>query len=108
MHQKKLEEIELHLCKKLKKLPFQNRRQMDFVFKFATLVIRNKKLGFYVIDDSVKGQFCEKALECGNALEKIKTSVSFEELEKIKEIIELQKEIEEKMELILKKAKEIK
>ena len=52
MSQKTAEEIELHLCQKLKKLPFKSRKQMDFVFKVATLSIRNKKVGFYVIDDT--------------------------------------------------------
>ncbi|WP_456469979.1 hypothetical protein [Caminibacter sp.] len=108
MNQKKTAEIESHLCDKLKRLPFKNRKQMDKVFKFASLVIRNKETGFYVIDDSVKGHFCDKALKCANALEKIKTSSSFEDIEKIREIALMQKEIETKMEDLIKKTKEIK
>jgi hypothetical protein len=108
MNQKKKEEIELHLCKRLKKLPFQNRSQLDFVFKFASLIVRQKKVGFYVIDDTIKGQFCDKSLELANSLEKLKTYMSFDDLEKVKEILNLQREIEEKMDILIKKTKEIK
>jgi len=81
---------------------------MDFVFKVATLSIRNKKVGFYVIDDTLKGVFCEKALQCVENLEKFKSSISFENIDKVKEISDLQKEIEERMDLLVKKIKELK
>ena len=108
MNQKKMEETELHLCSKLKKLPFNNRKQYDLVFKFASLVVRNKHTGFYVVDDTLKGVFCQKALECAKGLEKVKSSISLENIDKIEEIVKLQNEIETKMEILIEKIKELK
>jgi len=107
MNQKKTEGTELPLCNKLKKLSFSGRKQTDLVFKFASLVTRHKKVGFYVIDESVKGEFCDKALKCATALEYAKVSVDLKKIDKIREIASLQKEVEEKMENLIKKIKEL-
>jgi len=107
MNQKKQEEIELHLCNKLKKLPFLSRKQMDKVFQFATLVVRNKKVGFYVIDDTVSGLFIEKALKTSKELEKLKSSISIENITLIKKMAMKQKKIEEEIEELYEEIKKI-
>ena len=108
MNQKKQEEIELHLCSKLKKMPFKNRKQMDLVFKFAFLVVRNKQTGFFVIDDTLFGNFCKLASSYIKEMEKVKSLSSLDDYTKIKELIDTQKEIENLMKKSLDKMKELK
>lgn len=107
MNQKKQEETKSLLCNKVAKLPFVNRKQVDLVFKFASLVIRNKKVKFYVTDDTVSGSFCALAQEYIKEIEKLKSFNSIDEYIKTIEIINIQKKIEELMKESLKKIKEI-
>lgn len=109
MSQKRMEGIESHLCNRLKLLPFQSRKQLDGVYKFASLLVRNKSVGFYIADDSASGNFCDLALKYIKKIESLKEITLLEDVEKLKKVLEKQNEIErlikENLEIITKEFK---